>query len=83
VVDHKTKIGKIKKVEKEGQVLETRGNADSERHNSLYQWRENEAELKTRVRRYSTRKHHIENVEIDFLETGYSDGSSESDDAKP
>ena len=55
VVDHKTKIDKIKKVEKEeGQVLETRGNADSERHNSLYQWRENEAELKIRVRRYST-----------------------------
>ena len=51
---------------------------------SPHQWREDGVELKTRVKRISTKKaykHHVESVEVDFLDSDSDDGG-EQDDTK-
>ena len=57
------------------QVLEKSSN--SEENTSPDQWKEDGMELKARVKRFSTKKvykHHVESVEVDFLDSD-SDGS--------
>ena len=82
---HETNVGTDKKVdlgssevkEKE-QKLEKSNN--SEERASPYEWKEDGVKLKARVKRFSTKKaykHHVESVEVDFLD-GDSDGNDDT-----
>ena len=68
---------------KKEEVVEKSSTSPEERA-SPYQWREDGVELKTRVKRISTKKaykHHVESVEVDFLDSDSDDGG-ELDDTK-
>ena len=68
---------------KKEEVVEKSSTPPEERA-SPYQWREDGVELKTRVKRISTKKaykHHVESVEVDFLDSDSDDGG-EPDDTK-
>ena len=73
--DEKVHLGSPEVKEKE-KLLE-RSNS-SEKHVSPFQWRDDGIELKARVKRYSTRKHHFQSAEVDFLDSD-SDSSDEPD----
>ena len=79
--DQKVDLGSLEKSEGKDQALEKPRSTDS---GSPSQWREDGVQLKARVKRYSTKKaykHHVESVEVDFLDSD-SDGSNEPDDTK-
>ena len=72
--DNKVDIGSSEMKEKE-QAL-----GKSKEHTSPDQWREDGMKLKARVKRFSTKKvykHHVESVEVDFLDSD-SDGSNDT-----
>ena len=68
---------------KKEEVVE-KSSTPPEEHASPSQWREDGVELKARVKRISTKKaykHHVESVEVDFLDSDSDDGG-EPDDTK-
>ena len=72
--DQKVDLGSSE-VKEKVQVLEKSSNFED--HASPDQWKEDGMELKARVKRFSTKKvykHHVESVEVDFLDSD-SDGS--------
>ena len=81
---HETNVGTDKvdlgssEVKEKEQKLKKSNN--SEERASPYEWKEDRVKLKARVKRFSTKKaykHHVESVEVDFLD-GDSDGNDDT-----